>query len=101
MKCKVVGKSVNSFIDRSTGEVVDYSFLYVVAPFPKVVSGNAVCTGERALDVRCPAEILDDVGVGDTVNVDFDDKGKFFDLNVLIPAAAVASAPKADNKGGK
>lgn len=98
MKCKVVGKSTSSFINRSSGDLIDNSRLYLIIPQPKKVVGDTQYWGERVLDLLVPQEYVDSVEVGDTLSVEFDNKGKFDDLEVLSRASDAVPAPKPENK---
>lgn len=100
MKCTVVGKSLSSFVSRTTGEVVDNSKLFLTCPFPKTVYGDVENTGLRALEVKTPCEDIRELAIGEVVFVSFDDKGKYDSLERLsLPEPPKPDAAKKINKG--
>lgn len=103
MKCTVIGMAISSFVNRSTGELVDNSKLYVTCPHPRNPYGDVQCYGMRCLEVRIPTPDLEGVEVGSIVSLSFDNKGKYDELEILsTPAPAKPSGGNADKStGGK
>ncbi len=90
MKCTVLGKSISSFISRTTGEIIDNSKLFVTCAFSKSTYGDVQTEGVRCIEVKAPEDDIKDVGINEVVFIDFDDKGKYIGLERLnAPAPPV------------
>ena len=101
MKCLVIGKAISSFVNRSTGEIIDNSKLYVNCDFPRTMYGDVQCFGQRCIEVRIPTEEVEPVEVGETVIISFDDKGKYESLERLLPPVAKPVSGNAEKKESK
>lgn len=94
MKCTVVGKTLNEWINKTTGELMNGCKLYVTTKFRKVTFGNAENFGLRCIDVSCPKEDIEDIEINEVVDIDFDDKGKYLGLERLNPPAKPVETKK-------
>lgn len=102
---KVVGTKVGSFVDKTTGELVSYSRLYVTYNFePDERKDAPQVTGICAEELRVPVPVLQKVTLGDEIRPIYNKHGKVEDVDVLqhseVKAEAGAASQEKVGKAG-
>ena len=82
MKVKIIGKKKTAFVDQNTNELKEYARIFYVYNAPASTSVNTFegqCCSDKAVTVAQ----LDAIDVGDRLILDFDEKGRIIDLELI------------------
>lgn len=81
MKVQIVGTYSNTFTDKKTGETVSYGYLYAIGHFGMNEIGKY--SGQPVFVIGCKPENIPDSPVPYSADVQFNQKGRLVDLEVL------------------
>lgn len=80
MSVRVVGKMLDSFVDRQTGEMVTYARAYVEGEFEPTRRSGRKVEGVSAETLKIPIDLYNLIEVGTECDIVFNRYGRVTDL---------------------
>ena len=82
MKVEVIGKKKSVFVDKDTNELKQFARIFYLHKSPANTDINTF-VGQCCSDKAIPFDQYDNIDVGDKLLLDFDEKGRIIDLELI------------------